>query len=188
MDFRQRLSKLYQSDVVQCLPQLHLGIANSISSACASCCGHTTRSVGQHLRSRTLPMCHFFVNTRSLEINKIATSVYRLQQAKMPIFFWYCPPIVDTSLSDFMCLKHFRTDKFVCAMSSDSIVIHSDIFEYTSAIFFLSYCCPASIGFSERRDVLERLACLTHRRYSKRVLMLVHRAKAPLLNFGKYSV
>ena len=57
---------------------------------------------------------------------------------------------MNTSLSDSLCLNHFRADVSIGAVSAGSIVIHFDVFEYC-----LSHLPPGG-EFDMYRPVLQR--------------------------------
>jgi len=59
---------------------------------------------------------------------------------------------MDTQLSDFQCLKRFRADKAVGAVSADSIVVHFDVLEYC-----LSHLLPGAESLTVNGLNLERM-------------------------------
>ena len=59
---------------------------------------------------------------------------------------------MDTQLSDFQCLKRFRADKAIGAVSAGSIVIHFDVFEYR-----LSHFLPGGESLTMNGLNLERV-------------------------------
>jgi len=59
---------------------------------------------------------------------------------------------VDTQLSDFQCLKRFRANKAVGAVSAGSIVVHFDVLEYC-----LSHLLPGGESFTVNGLSLERV-------------------------------
>ena len=59
---------------------------------------------------------------------------------------------MDTSLSDSLCLKRFRADVSVGAVSAGSIVIHFDVFKYC-----LSHFLPSGESLTMNDLDLERV-------------------------------